>query len=64
MTRIYEVYFVGITAYIAATSHGAAKIKAMRSAKEAGYWRGKSLAGLRCRLAVDLPSDATVLEAL
>lgn len=63
MTRVYEVCFLGITTYVAAASPGKAKMKAMRSAKEAGYWNGASFKGLRCKLAANVPLDTTILEA-
>lgn len=63
MTRVYEVCFVGITAYVAATNPGKAKMKAVRSAKEAGYWHGASFKGLRCKLAAHIPLDTKILEA-
>lgn len=63
MTRIYLVEFCGIQGYIAATSHARAKRRAMISAHEAGYWSpGRTLKGLRCRLAEYVPPDVAVIN--
>jgi hypothetical protein len=64
VTRVYEVCLLGIITYVAASSPGKAKMKVIRSATEAGYWRiGESLSGLRCKRVSNVPTDATILEA-
>lgn len=61
--RVYLVEFCGIQGYVSALSHARAKRRAMISAQEAGYWSpGKSLKGLRCRLADYVPPDVAVIQ--
>ena len=63
MTRVYFVEFCGIQGYIAATSRARAKRRGMISAQEGGYWSpGKSLSGLRCKLADHIPPDVAVIN--
>jgi hypothetical protein len=61
--RVYLVEFCGIQGYVAATSSQRAKRRAMISAQEAGYWSpGKSLKGMRCKLADYVPPDVAVIN--
>jgi hypothetical protein len=62
-SEVYIVEWLGIVSYVRAVSKDKAKMRVMRSAREAGYWRpGKSLSGLRVRLAAHVPPDAVVFE--
>lgn len=61
--QVYLVEWLGISAYIRAVSKAKAKMRAMRSAREAGYWRpGQSLAGLKVILATYVPPDVAVMD--
>ena len=62
--RVYLVEWLGVLAYIRAVSRDKAKMRALRSAREAGYWRpGQSLEGLRVVLATYVPPDVAVMGA-
>ena len=62
--RVYRVEWQGITAFIRAVSRDKAKMRAMRSAREGGYWKpGQSLSGLRCTVASYVPPDEPVIES-
>jgi hypothetical protein len=62
-----QVYFVewgDCSAYVRAVSRDKAKARAMRSAREAGYWKpGQSLKGLRAIVATYVPPDVAVMES-
>lgn len=61
--QVYLVEWLGVTAYILAVSKDKAKMRAMRSARDAGYWRtGESTRGLRCVLASYVPADVAVMD--
>ena len=62
--RVYRVEWQGITGFIRAVSKDKAKMRALRSAREGGYWRpGQSLSGLSCTLASYVPPDESVIES-
>jgi hypothetical protein len=62
-SEVYIVEWLGIVSYVHAVSRDKAKMRVMRSAREAWYWSpGKSLSGLRVCLASYVPPDAVVLE--
>jgi hypothetical protein len=62
-TEVYIVEWMGFVNYVRAVSKDRAKMRIMRSAREAGCWSpGKSLSGLRVCLASYVPSDAVILE--
>jgi hypothetical protein len=62
--RVYRVEWQGITGFIRAVSKDKAKMRALRSAREGGYWKpGQSLSGLRCTVASHLPPDEPVIES-
>jgi hypothetical protein len=62
--RVYLVEWLGVPAYIRAVSRDKAKMRAMRSAREAGYWQpGQSLVGLRVVLASYVPPNVAVMES-
>ena len=60
--RAWLVEWLGVTTYIYAVSRDKAKMRAMRSAREAGYWKtGESLKGLRVVEASYVPPDVSVM---
>jgi hypothetical protein len=62
-SKVYIVEWLGVVSYVRAVSRDKAKMRVMRSAREAGYWwPEKSLSGLRACLASYVPPDAVVLE--
>jgi hypothetical protein len=61
--QVYLVEWLGVSAYIRAVSKDKAKMRAMRAAREAGYWSpGKSLVGLKVLVATYVPPDAAVMD--
>lgn len=61
--QVYLVEWLGVTAYIRAVSRDKAKMRALHAAHEGGYWKpGRSLSGLRCRLASRVPADVAVMD--
>lgn len=61
--QVYLVEWLGVTAYIRAVSRDKAKMRAMRAARDAGYWRtGESTRGLKCTLASRVPADVAVMD--
>lgn len=63
MSNVYVIEWFGVAVYIRASSAARAKAVAMRRTKDAGFWdTGKSLKGLKCRLADYVPPDEVVLE--
>jgi hypothetical protein len=60
--RAYLVEWLGVTAYIYAPTRSKAKMRAMRSARDAHMWEpGESLKGLRCVVAPYVPPQASVM---
>lgn len=60
--RVWLVEWFGVTAYISAVSRDKAKMRALRAAREAGYWQaGESLKGLRVVEASYVPPDVSVM---
>lgn len=61
--QVYLVEWLDVLAYIRAVSKAKAKLRAMRSAREAGYWKpGQSLSGLKVIVATYVPPDVAVLD--
>lgn len=61
--RVWLVEWFDVTAYISAVSRDKAKMRAMRAAREAGYWSpGESLKGLRVTAAHYVPPDVAVMD--
>jgi len=62
--RVYLVEWLGVRAYIRAVSRDKAKMRAMRSAREAGMWQpGLSVRGLRAVEASYVPPDVAVMDS-
>ena len=63
MSRVFLVEWLDVRAYIRAVSRDKAKMRAMRSAREAGMWNpGQSLRGLRVVEASYVPPDVAVMD--
>jgi len=59
--RTHQIDWLDTRLFVRSPSCAKARAKAMRLARNAGAWSpGQSLAGLRCRLAVSVPSDVVV----
>jgi hypothetical protein len=60
----YEVEWMGIRTFVSAPNRNKAKMRVMRMARNAGYWRpGQSLKGLTCRLAAYVPPGERVHDS-